>query len=108
MGEFTHTTGGHLVLWDFGLVIDFPAGSAILIPSALIVHSNTAVQCGGTRYSIVQYVAGGLFRWVENGCMTKKDYLAKCLKEGSSSQSQEPGERWAKAVNMFTHISQLI
>lgn len=40
--------------------------------------------------------------------MTKKDYLAKCLKEGSSSQSQEPGERWAKAVNMFTHISQLI
>ncbi|KAN0113573.1 hypothetical protein V8E52_007637, partial [Russula decolorans] len=27
LGDFSPNLGGHLVLWDFGLVIRFPAGS---------------------------------------------------------------------------------
>ncbi|KIL54546.1 hypothetical protein M378DRAFT_54007, partial [Amanita muscaria Koide BX008] len=72
LGEYDHHLGGHLVLWDFKTVIQFPAGSTILLPSALFLHSNTSIQPGETRYSIIQYAAGGLFRWVENGCMTDK------------------------------------
>ena len=44
IGDFDHTRGGHLILWELKLVIEFPAGSPIFIPSAVISHSNVAVQ----------------------------------------------------------------
>jgi hypothetical protein len=102
LGDFKHEDGGHLVLWDFGLIVDFPAGSTILIPSALVVHSNTALKTEEeTRYSVVQYAAGGLFRWVENGFMTQEERQSKGLDQ------QAPGSRWSKAIGMFTHISEI-
>ncbi|KAJ7778948.1 hypothetical protein B0H16DRAFT_1711298 [Mycena metata] len=53
-GDFDPTRGGHMILWDLKLVIEFPPGSTILIPSATLAHSNIpvaktehrAVQCG--------------------------------------------------------------
>jgi hypothetical protein len=61
LGDFDSDIGGDLVLWDFKLVIHFLAGSTMLIPSALLYHSNTPIQPGETHYSIVQYAAGGAF-----------------------------------------------
>jgi hypothetical protein len=92
LGAFDSKKGGHLVLWDLGLVIDFPAGSTVLIPSALILHSNTSIQDGETRFSIVQYVGGGLFRWAD--------------KEGISANLGEAGH-WSNALNMFTRADEL-
>ncbi|KAJ7821426.1 hypothetical protein B0H14DRAFT_3471487 [Mycena olivaceomarginata] len=34
LGRFDATKGGHLILWDLGLVVEFPAGALILVPSA--------------------------------------------------------------------------
>ncbi|THU84434.1 hypothetical protein K435DRAFT_624512, partial [Dendrothele bispora CBS 962.96] len=65
-GWFDPDKGGHLILRDLGLMVRFPPGSTILIPSALITHSNTPIQKGETRYSFVQYSAAGLFHWVYN------------------------------------------
>ncbi|KIY61385.1 hypothetical protein CYLTODRAFT_447726 [Cylindrobasidium torrendii FP15055 ss-10] len=42
-------------------------GVTVFIPSALITHYNLPIAPGETRYSITQYSAGGLFRWVNNG-----------------------------------------
>ncbi|KAL0566486.1 hypothetical protein V5O48_015524 [Marasmius crinis-equi] len=67
LGDFDATLGGHLILWDLGLVIRFPAGSTILLPSATIAHSNIPVRDGETRTSFTQYSAGCLFCWVECG-----------------------------------------
>ncbi|KAJ7610372.1 hypothetical protein FB45DRAFT_708518, partial [Roridomyces roridus] len=67
LGEFDPDKGGHLVLWEYNLLVRFPPGCCILIPSAVVTHSNTPVQDGEERYSLIQYSAGGLFRWVENG-----------------------------------------
>ncbi|THU80180.1 hypothetical protein K435DRAFT_585990, partial [Dendrothele bispora CBS 962.96] len=72
-GRFDPDKGGHLILWDLGLMVRFPPGSTILIPSALITHSNTPIQKGETRYSFVQYSAAGLFHWVYNGFRTDED-----------------------------------
>ncbi len=36
LGRFDPRFGGHLVLWDLKLVLDFPPGSTILIPSAIL------------------------------------------------------------------------
>ncbi|KAJ7673497.1 hypothetical protein B0H14DRAFT_2424000, partial [Mycena olivaceomarginata] len=46
------------------LIIRFPAGCSVLIPSAVVTPSNTPIQAGEERYSIIQYSAGALFRWV--------------------------------------------
>ena len=62
LGDFDYKKGGHLVLWDLGLVFEFPAGSTILIPSAAADHSNARVNADERRYSFTQYTAGGIFR----------------------------------------------
>ncbi|KAF8196615.1 hypothetical protein K438DRAFT_1456498, partial [Mycena galopus ATCC 62051] len=67
LGEFDPDQGGHLVLWDYDLIIRFPPGCSILIPSAVVTHSNTPIQDGEERFSVIQYSAGSLFRWVDNG-----------------------------------------
>jgi hypothetical protein len=73
-GKFDSTRGGHLILWECSLVIEFPAGASIIIPSAVISHSNVPLQPHETRYSFTQYAAGGLFRWVEHGFQKEESY----------------------------------
>jgi len=86
LGSYDHRKGGHLVLWELKLILEFPPGATILIPSAAISHCNTSIQEGETRYSITQYCAGGLMRWVSYGCRSAatlketdrgKDFLAR-------------------------------
>jgi hypothetical protein len=62
IGSFDPKVGGHLVLKDLRIVMEFPPGSTILIPSALITHYNTPVRPHETWFSIIQYAAGGLLR----------------------------------------------
>lgn len=42
-GPFQPKKGGYLALWELKLVIEFPPGALVLIPSATITHSNVAV-----------------------------------------------------------------
>jgi hypothetical protein len=107
LGSFDPKKGGHLVLWDFGLIIEFPPGSTVLIPSALITHSNTPIQKGETRFCIVQYAAGGIFRWAENDCMLEKEWLAKATEEQLQARQAKQDARWDKAAAMFTTLDQL-
>ncbi|KAI0650189.1 hypothetical protein C8Q79DRAFT_998092 [Trametes meyenii] len=103
LGDFDPELGGHLILWDAGLVIEFPPGVTILIPSALLRHSNTAIRPGETRYSLTQYSAGGLFRWVECGFKTQKAFEA----EGGTFKLSG-SERWAKGLSLYSKWSDLL
>ncbi|KIK52665.1 hypothetical protein GYMLUDRAFT_179928, partial [Collybiopsis luxurians FD-317 M1] len=71
-GKFNPDNGGHLILWDLRYIVRFPPGATILFPSALITHSNIPVRPGETRYSVVQFSSGGLFRWRYNGWCSDK------------------------------------
>ncbi|KAJ7460015.1 hypothetical protein B0H11DRAFT_2316110 [Mycena galericulata] len=71
LGEFDPVEGGHLALWDLKLLVEFPAGALILLPSATIAHSNVPVQGGDKRISFTQYTPGGLIRYVDNGFRTE-------------------------------------
>ncbi|KAF7307924.1 hypothetical protein MKEN_01153300 [Mycena kentingensis (nom. inval.)] len=73
LGEYDPSKGGHLVLWDLKLVIEFPPGSTILIPSATLAHSNIPVSPEEYRASFTQYTAGGLFRYVDNDFQTEAE-----------------------------------
>lgn len=107
LGKFDPTRGGHLVLWDLGLVIEFPPGSTILIPSAALRHSNTAIQQGETRYSFTQYTAGGLFRWVDQGYQTTRSYKAKLSKAQKSGEASRDEQRWTMGVGLFSTLNSL-
>ncbi|RPD59427.1 hypothetical protein L227DRAFT_593870 [Lentinus tigrinus ALCF2SS1-6] len=93
LGDFDPRLGGHLVVWDLGLVIEFPPGSLIFLPSAILRHSNVPVQDHETRHSFTQYTAGGLFRWVACGFQTQGSFDAQGLQFDMSGW-----ERWVHSV----------
>jgi hypothetical protein len=107
LGKFDPKLGGHLVLWDLKLVIEFPPGSTILIPSATLRHSNIAIQPGETRYSFTQYAAGALFRWVDQDFQPSKSYYAD-RSEGQMKEMRRKSERrWEEGIQLFSTLSSL-
>jgi hypothetical protein len=36
LGDYSPFYGGHIILWDLGLVVSFPPGSCILIPTSIV------------------------------------------------------------------------
>jgi hypothetical protein len=107
LGHFDPDRGGHLILWDLKLIIRFPPGSTILLPSAIISHSNTPIQRGETRSSFVQYSAGGLFRWVDNQFMRKNDFAAQASDAEKLAQAERAKTRWQDGIGMFSIIDDL-
>lgn len=102
-GDFDPKLGGHLVLFDLRIVVEFPPGCDALIPSASLAHGNTAVQPGEKRYSFTQFCAGGLLRYVRYGFrreyeLTEREYK-RIVGEGNS--------RWKKILTMFSRSSEL-
>ena len=107
LGSFDFKHGGHFVLWDLHLVIKFPPGLTILIPSASLHHGNTAIQTGEKRYSFTQYTAGGIFRWVEQGFQKSSEWYSSLSKEEKSAEHRKGDERWAMGVGLFSKLSSL-
>lgn len=60
LGKYDSKKGGDIVLWELGLVIEFPPASTVLLPLAAISHSNTPISANERRASFTQYSAGGL------------------------------------------------
>ena len=96
LGNYDHHQGGHLVLWDLKLVIEFPPGCTILIPSAALRHSNTPIGVHETRYSITQYSGGEIFRWVYNGFKSKKDSVP--------TTKAQNDKIWADGIGMYVTV----
>ncbi|KAK7008541.1 hypothetical protein R3P38DRAFT_3324663 [Favolaschia claudopus] len=104
LGDFDPDRGGHLVLWDLKLIIRFPPGATILIPSAILRHSNIKIQKGETRFSFTQYTPAGLFRWAYNGFRTDKDVDTSKQTSAAEHQrrKQDRARRWAEGIKMYS------
>lgn len=106
LGRFDPTKGGHLIVWELGLAIEFPAGSTILLPSATLTHSNISVAEEEERASFTQFCHGGLFRWVDYDFQTEKNL-----------QATAPGlyaevcrlrhERWTLGLSLLSTMGEL-
>lgn len=107
LGDFDPKLGGHLVLWTLKLVIEFPPGSTILLPSAVIPHSNTPILPHEERASFTQYTAGGLVRWVEQGFQLKADYLAGLTDEERAADLRSAEERCKLGLSLFSTLKSL-
>lgn len=102
-GSYDPKTGGHLVLFDLGLVIEFPPGSTILVPSGTLRHGNVAIKDGETRQSFTQYCPGGLFRWVAYGfksVTTSSDETRRLFERSHET-------RCKRAVGLFSKLDEL-
>jgi len=95
LGPFDHRTGGHLILHEPKVIMEFRRGDVIWVPSAAVTHENVPIKPHETRYSFTMYTAGGLFRYAWCGGMTAKDMKQKdkvtyqrYLSEGDSRRKQ--------------------
>ncbi|KAG6908616.1 hypothetical protein DXG01_003941 [Tephrocybe rancida] len=102
MGRFDPTKGGHLILWEAGVFIEFPPGSLILIPSATISHSNIPVQPGDCRASFTQYCSGGIFRYVDNGFRTESVF-AEEDPAGYQKMCEMKESRWETGISLLSN-----
>lgn len=106
LGNFDPKKGGHLVLWELRLVVEFPPGALALIPSATITHSNTPVAEGDSRSSFTQYMPGGLFRWVDYGCCLVED----CKRKNPAlyrEQADARPQKWKMGLELLTTVQEL-
>ncbi|KAI9056787.1 hypothetical protein FKP32DRAFT_1585099, partial [Trametes sanguinea] len=103
IGEFDPVSGGHLVLWDLKMLIEFPPGSTVLIPSALLLHSNCGIAADERRSSFTQYSAGGLFRWVECGFQP----MNRLSREEQRRVRSNGARFWDRGVGMLSLWSEL-
>lgn len=102
LGNFDPDKGGHLILWDLRLVIRFPPGSTIFIPSAILRHSNVGIQQGEKRFSFTQFTAAGIFRFVYNGFRTEKTIKRSNLSKAEKARrATDRAERWAEGMKMY-------
>lgn len=106
LGRFDHVKGGHLILWELKLIIEFPHGYTILIPSATITHSNSAVADGEIRMSITQYCAGSVLRYADNLLCTDKDLRQKNKALYDQNQADKK-ERWILSLGLLSSIDEL-
>jgi hypothetical protein len=108
LGPFDHKRGGHLILWDLGIIVEFPPASTIFVPSAIVTHSNTPIQPYERRYSFTQYCAGGIFRFIANGFRSDADFLAQATKEEKEGREAEREGRWERGLALFPKLSEFI
>jgi hypothetical protein len=57
---------------------------------------------------MIQYAAGGLFRWVDNGFMSEQDWKAQAGAEEVVQHTLRQEQRWEEAVEMFTRLDELL
>lgn len=108
LGAFNHRYGGHIVLHEPRLILEMKPGDAVYLPSAVITHETIPIQDGETRYSLVFYSAGGLFRWQDCASRSKKEFAAQDKeafdRHFSTAKSKE---RWAAGWSCFPTLEEL-
>jgi hypothetical protein len=107
LGDFDPKKGGHLILWELKLVIEFPPGALILIPSAAITHSNLLVGPDEHRASFTQFTGGGLFRHVDNGFHTERELAEEDPNKYTRVCKQKAG-RWEMGLGLLSTVDELL
>ena len=108
LGNYNYKLGGHMVLWDLGLVIEFPPGSTIFLPSASLEHSNATIQKDERRYSFTQFTSGGTFRWVDYGFQKADDYFAGLSEVEQMAAKLEGRDRLEFGLSLFSTMDELL
>ncbi|KDQ52863.1 hypothetical protein JAAARDRAFT_138096, partial [Jaapia argillacea MUCL 33604] len=105
LGSYDPMKGSHMVLWDLKLIIEFPPGSTIILPSSTLHHRNTTIQPHEHRYSFTQYASGAIFRWFDYGFWSTQRLLEEDP-ELFARMEMERDTCWAKSLNLFSTVDE--
>ncbi|KAJ7046288.1 hypothetical protein C8F04DRAFT_938916, partial [Mycena alexandri] len=95
LGNYSPLHGGHIIIWDLGLVISFPPGASILIPTGVLRYSFVKVRHAERRYSLLQWAGSGIARWFRNGRRFDLDFAVNATRaehearESARAQAQK-------------------
>ena len=103
LGTYDASQGGHLFLRELGLVVEFPVGASVLLPSALIAHGNTRIGSGEYRASITSYTAGGNVRWRDQKYKTQGAMSKAELDEYNAALTSN----WREAIKRISKIDEI-
>ncbi|KAJ7628049.1 hypothetical protein B0H17DRAFT_1218411 [Mycena rosella] len=92
LGVFDHMRGGHLVLRDLKLVVEFPSLRCKNPPSE--------------RALFMQYIASGLLRFVDNQFRTKKEFKSEDP-EGYARMCEGKEKQWEMGLGLLSTIDEL-
>jgi hypothetical protein len=104
LGKYDHRKGGHTVLHEYKLILQFPPGATILIPSAIVTHSNLPIGEDEQHFSFTQYSAGGLFWWMDNGFQTIADLQEKLNDSEKVAWEEENQNRWKFGLDLLPKL----
>jgi hypothetical protein len=104
LGSYDPKRGGHLILFDYLLVIEFPPGSTAEILSGCVHHGNTPISPGEHRCAIISYMAGGLARDVAYSFRPSKELDAA---ETEAIRANSPS-RLAAIVERFSTMKTIV
>lgn len=102
-GPFDHTRGGHIIAWSLGLVIEFPSGSTVYLPSACVDHGNIPVAAHERRHSMAFFVPAGLARWYHNGFRSDKEFCELASPEQLTTWIAYKAKLWEVGMELL-HI----
>lgn len=106
LGRFDYTRGGHIVLDELKLIIEFPHGHTVSIPSASITHYNIPVAEGDVRVSITQYCSGSIFRYVNNGFCIDNVLEKEDPVRYTKAKAHKP-DRWRLSLGLFSTMGDI-
>lgn len=86
--------------------MEFPPGSLILIPSAVITHSKIHVDPGDFRSSFTQYVLGGLLRYVDHGFQLEHELKRRNPALYDIVMRERP-EKWTMGLDLLSKVSRV-
>ncbi|KAJ6501534.1 hypothetical protein C8R47DRAFT_970289 [Mycena vitilis] len=101
LGKYSHHRGGHIILWDLGLVITFPPGTTILLPPSIIRYSFVKVGEGEHRYSLLQWAGAGIERWFHNGRRSDLEFAVKASREQHNLREQHRRDAHSGSLDLF-------
>ncbi|KAE9389566.1 hypothetical protein BT96DRAFT_960007 [Gymnopus androsaceus JB14] len=103
-GTFNYKKGGHLVLWDLKLIIEFPPGCTALLPSAMLAHSNTSIAQREHCQLMTFFTVSGLLRWRHNNYMLDKDFIAGATRSKRQAWEEHRDNLWRTGLDLFSDL----
>ncbi|KAG8901316.1 hypothetical protein FRC00_007903 [Tulasnella sp. 408] len=108
LGCFDVQKGGQLVLHEAQKILSLEPGRVILFPSAIITHETIPIAEGEWRSGVTGYAAGGLWRYMAQGFMTRGTWEMTGSEEALRQHDAEGEERWKVGLARFKTLPELI
>lgn len=100
-GRFNYKAGGQLIMWNLGIVVEFPPSAGILVPSASVTHANIPIGPEEQRHSITFFTAAGILRWYFNGFMNDNEFLTRASGLQKKDWAQYQTDLWKFGLDML-------